>query len=56
MRSCDDAWRIDVSGRCRDLRIPILLLHGEQNPGFGLVAAVLAGSMADARRLDASGG
>ncbi|MEX0625303.1 MAG: alpha/beta hydrolase [Chloroflexota bacterium] len=36
-------------GRWRDLRIPILLLYGEQNPAFGLGAVQLAGSLADAR-------
>lgn len=38
-----------VSGRWRDLRIPILLLYGEQNPAFGRGALQLAGSLADAR-------
>jgi pimeloyl-ACP methyl ester carboxylesterase len=37
------------SGRWRGLRIPILLLYGEQNPASGLGAALLATSMADAR-------
>jgi pimeloyl-ACP methyl ester carboxylesterase len=38
-----------TSGRWSQLRIPILLLHGEQNPQFGRGAALLAGSLADAR-------
>ena len=37
------------SGRWSDLRVPILLMHGEQNPQFGRGAALLAGSLADAR-------
>ncbi len=37
------------SARWRGLRIPILLLYGEKNPVYGLGAALLAGSLADAR-------
>lgn len=44
-----------TSGRWRDLHIPMLLLVGEQNPQFGRGAALLAGSLADARIEDLPG-